>query len=94
MHLEGPLIANLRGQFAEFLKDGSLERLRILSSPTCVSLRYGHAAFNLRQLFLGTLSSHFGILIWPRPFGTRTTNHGMTLEGASLTSSSDTVQEY
>ena len=36
-YLEGPLIANLRGQFAEFLKDGSLERLRIFSSPTCVS---------------------------------------------------------
>jgi hypothetical protein len=37
MRLEGPLIANLRGQIAEFLKDGSLERLRIFSSPTCVS---------------------------------------------------------
>jgi hypothetical protein len=37
VRLEGPLIANLRGQFAEFLKDGSLERLRIFSSPTCVS---------------------------------------------------------
>ena len=37
MSLEGPLIASLRGQFAEFLKDGSLERLRLLASPTCVS---------------------------------------------------------
>ena len=31
----------LRTQFAEFLNGGSLERLRILSSPTCVGLRYG-----------------------------------------------------
>ena len=32
-----PLIPKLRGNFAEFLNNGSLERLRILTSPTCVS---------------------------------------------------------
>ncbi len=37
-----PLIANLRGQFAEFLNNASPDRLRILSSPTCVGLRYGY----------------------------------------------------
>ena len=37
-----PLIPKLRGQFAEFLNHGSLEHLRILSSSTCVGLRYGH----------------------------------------------------
>ena len=37
-----PLIANLRGQFAEFLNNTSPDRLRILSSPTCVGLRYGY----------------------------------------------------
>ena len=37
----GPLIPKLRGQFAEFLSHDSLEHLRILSSPTCVGLRYG-----------------------------------------------------
>ena len=37
-----PLIPKLRGHFAEFLNKGSPDRLRILSSPTCVGLRYGH----------------------------------------------------
>ena len=32
-----PLLPKLRGEFAEFLNRGYLERLRILSSPTCVS---------------------------------------------------------
>ena len=41
-HPDGaPLIPKLRGHFAEFLNEGSLARLRILSSPTCVGLRYG-----------------------------------------------------
>ena len=39
---EAPLIPKLRGHFAEFLNKGSPARLRILSSPTCVGLRYGH----------------------------------------------------
>ncbi len=38
---EGPLIANVRGEFAEFLHNRSLERLRLFAKPTCVSLRYG-----------------------------------------------------
>jgi len=32
------LIPKLRSQFAEFLNEGSLERLRIFSSSTCVGL--------------------------------------------------------
>ena len=40
-HFWAPLIANLRGHFAEFLGDTSPDHLRILSSPTCVGLRYG-----------------------------------------------------
>ena len=39
---EAPLLPKLRGHFAEFLNKSSLVRLRILSSPTCVGLRYGH----------------------------------------------------
>ena len=35
-----PLLPKLRGHFAEFLNKGSPARLRILSSPTCVGLRY------------------------------------------------------
>ena len=37
-----PLIPKLRGHFAEFLNNTSPAGLRILSSPTCVGLRYGH----------------------------------------------------
>ena len=36
-----PLFPKLRGQFAEFLNNTSPAGLRILSSPTCVGLRYG-----------------------------------------------------
>ena len=39
---QAPLLPKLRGQFAEFLNNASPARLRILSSPTCVGLRYGH----------------------------------------------------
>ena len=37
-----PLLPKLRGHFAEFLLQDSLEHLRILTPPTCVRLRYGH----------------------------------------------------
>ena len=54
LHNNGALlIPKLRSEFAEFLNEGSLERLRILSSPTCVGLRYGHLASSLQELFLG-----------------------------------------
>ena len=36
-----PLLPKLRGYFAEFLNNSSLAHLRILSSSTCVGLRYG-----------------------------------------------------
>ena len=36
------LLPKLRWQFAEFLNESSLTRLRILSQSTCVGLRYGH----------------------------------------------------
>ena len=38
-----PLLPKLRGHFAEFLDNASPAGLRILSSSTCVGLRYGHA---------------------------------------------------
>jgi hypothetical protein len=38
---EAPLLPKLQGHFAEFLSHDSLEHLRILSSTTCVGLRYG-----------------------------------------------------
>jgi hypothetical protein len=42
------LLPKLRCQLAEFLNQGSLKRLRILSPPTCVGLRYGHSVDSLR----------------------------------------------
>ena len=40
-HQWAPLIPKLRGHFAEFLNNTSPVGLRILSSSTCVGLRYG-----------------------------------------------------
>jgi len=49
LHLPGAhLLPKLRCNFAEFLPEGSLTRLWILSSPTCVGLRYGHLRSSLR----------------------------------------------
>ena len=43
---EAPLLPKLRGHFAEFLNNTSSVGLRILSSSTCVGLRYGYIANN------------------------------------------------
>ena len=46
-----PLLPKLRGHFAEFLLHSSLEHLRLLASPTCVRLRYGHKMSSPPRLF-------------------------------------------
>ena len=50
-----PLLPKLRGHFAEFLDNASPAGLRILSSSTCVGLRYGyamsHSGFSWHMLF-------------------------------------------
>ena len=57
LHANGvPLIPKLRGQFAEFLNEGSHSRLRIFFSPTCVGLRYGYPFLSL-EAFLGSMAS-------------------------------------
>ena len=43
---QAPLLPKLRGHFAEFLNNASPAGLRILSSSTCVGLRYGYAHNN------------------------------------------------
>ena len=50
------LLPKLRCQFAEFLNEGSLTRLGILSLSTCVGLRYGHPEHSL-EVFLGSMGS-------------------------------------
>ena len=42
---QAPLIPKLRGQLAEFLDNPSPDSLRILSSSTCVGLRYGRLSY-------------------------------------------------
>ena len=44
--MQAPLIPKLRGHFAEFLNNASPAGLRILSSSTCVGLRYGYSMNN------------------------------------------------
>ena len=54
-----PLIPKLRGHFAEFLHESSLDRLRILSSPTCVS--FGTGTYSTpHEAFLGDVSGELG----------------------------------
>ncbi len=53
---EASLLPKLRDHFAEFLNEDSHERLRILSTPTCVGLWYGHPVSRL-EVFLGSLDS-------------------------------------
>ena len=43
---QAPLLPKLRGHFAEFLNNASPVGLRILSSSTCVGLRYGYTMNN------------------------------------------------
>ena len=45
-----PLLPKLRGQLAEFLNNPSPVGLRILSSSTCVGLRYGHLSIQDRTM--------------------------------------------
>ena len=51
-----PLLPKLRGYFAEFLDQSSLERLGIFYPPTCVGFRYGPRELYL-EAFLGSLDS-------------------------------------
>ena len=60
-----PLLPKLRGHFAEFLNESSLDHLRILSSPTCVGLRYGHLSPSL-EAFLGSVESGTSLLHFAR----------------------------
>jgi hypothetical protein len=63
LHTNGaPLIPKLRGQFAEFLNERSLVRLRILILPTCVGLRYGCLYVSEPRFFLAAWNQSVGLL--------------------------------
>jgi len=70
-----PLLPKLRGHFAEFLNKGSLARLRILSLPTCVGLRYGHHFASL-ETFLDSVGSATSLLNFRSPSRLRIMNCG------------------
>ena len=57
---EAPLLPKLRGQYAEFLNNPSPVGLRILSSSTCVGLRYGH--LSIHQSFSRLTASRTSLL--------------------------------
>ena len=70
-HANGaPLLPKLRGEFAEFLNEGSHSRLRIFSSPTCVGLRYGYPKDSLED-FLGSVASPALRALRPSPWHLR-----------------------
>ena len=70
-----PLLPKLRGQFAEFLNNASPARLRILSSSTCVGLRYGYlytisTSFSRQRAswkFVTLFSLYLSIRVFPLP---------------------------
>ena len=49
---EASLLPKLRDHYAEFLDHVSLVHLRLLASPTCVGLRYGHQLNSPQKIFL------------------------------------------
>jgi hypothetical protein len=55
-----PLLPKLRGHFAEFLNEGSPDRLGILYPSTSVGLRYGHV-----DLARGFSRQHGLSHLWP-----------------------------
>ena len=57
------LLPKLRSHFAEFLNKGYLAHLRILSSPTCVGLRYGYLVSFL-AVFLASVDLAASILVF------------------------------
>lgn len=67
-YITAPLIANVRGHFAEFLNQRSPERLSMLYSPTCVSFSTVSISLTLRA-FLGRYANDFEIMLSRLPYG-------------------------
>ena len=59
---QAPLLPKLRGQYAEFLNNPSPDGLRILSSSTCVGLRYGR--FGYPGSLFSPLGPHASLLLF------------------------------
>ena len=94
------LLPKLRSHFAEFLDNASPVGLRILSSSTCVGLRYGHHENNsgfsrlpahVNSLLLVRSDSHSGIIPADLPSGLPPCLHRSFLHRLTLTRSVPTV---
>ena len=71
LHNKASLLPKLRDHYAEFLDHVSLVHLRLLASPTCVGLRYGHpaaphSAFLARRLYASRVARRLPL---PSPLG-------------------------
>ena len=86
-----PLIPKLRGQLAEFLDNPSPVGLRILSSSTCVGLRYGR--LDIPHTFSRHKSSGTSLLIF-RSLSPRSTNAGVPLSSCVSVLKSSAVTEF
>ena len=84
---QAPLIPKLRGHFAEFLNNASPVGLRILSSSTCVGLRYGLCIRNSGFSWQSYLMLHYSKFV--PPCGT-----GFSFSGSSLLPASPHVLIY
>ena len=65
------LLPKLRDQYAEFLDHVSLVHLRLLASPTCVGLRYGHPAAPQPAFLARRLNTSRGARRLPLPSALR-----------------------
>ena len=79
---EAPLLPKLRGQYAEFLNNPSPVGLRILSSSTCVGLRYGRLphTYTFSRRLLSPLPYYFSV-----PFARGNQRPGWSLHSCQYT---------
>ena len=78
---QAPLLPKLRGQYAEFLNNPSPVDLRILSSSTCVGLRYGRLQYT-SHLF--SPPSYCASLLYFSPFRPGRPTPGSQLNSVSV----------
>ena len=78
---EAPLLPKLRGHLAEFLNNPSPVGLRILSSSTCVGLRYGHLSVHTS---FSRLTTSVTSLLYFVPFRPSLPFNGLTYSQASF----------
>jgi hypothetical protein len=86
LHPDGaPLIPKLRGHFAEFLNEGSLDHLGILYPPTCVGLGTGTRllprGFSWRHGFKDYELAHAALGIPPQRLNGRRISQPTRLHG-------------